>query len=340
MAETADDHGRLTLRGVEVFVAVIEEGSFGGGAKRLGASPSSVSQQIANLETALGAKLIERTARPLTLTAAGYLFQRRALALLDEAARARAELAELELASLPQLRLAIVEDLDSETTPELVARLRAKLPGCLISVHSGPSHENIAALESRAVDVIVAADQDDPPDWIEQHPLLREPYVLFSAKGLLTGTGDPMERLMKAPMIRYSGNQLMGRQIERHLRRLRLAPPRLFEFDSTHALLATVARLDGWALGTPLCWLRAPRCHAAVDVAPLPFRGFSRNLSLLARRGSLGALPRRMAAILRELLARDAVEAGLRAMPWLEGHLAVLDAPAPVDPAPAGLIGP
>jgi len=82
------NHGRLTLRAIEIFVAVIEEGSFSTGARRLGASTSSVSQQVTNLEAALGARLIDRAARPLALTPAGYVFQRRALAILDETARA------------------------------------------------------------------------------------------------------------------------------------------------------------------------------------------------------------------------------------------------------------
>ena len=52
------DHRRLTLRAIEIFVAVIEEGSFSTGARRLGASTSSVSQQVTNLEAALGARLM------------------------------------------------------------------------------------------------------------------------------------------------------------------------------------------------------------------------------------------------------------------------------------------
>ncbi len=54
------DQGRLTLRAIEIFVAVVEEGAFATGARRLGASTSSVSQQITNLEAALGAKLTSR----------------------------------------------------------------------------------------------------------------------------------------------------------------------------------------------------------------------------------------------------------------------------------------
>ena len=46
--------GRITLWGIEVFVATSEEASISAAARRLGASPSAVSQQLTNLEGALG----------------------------------------------------------------------------------------------------------------------------------------------------------------------------------------------------------------------------------------------------------------------------------------------
>lgn len=328
---TQGEQGRMTLRAIEIFVAVVEEGSLATGAKRLGASPSSVSQQISNLEAALRAKLIDRSARPFALTPAGYAFQRRALAILDEAARAQSELAELELTTLPHLRLAIIEDLDADVTPDLVARLAQNLPGCNITAFTGPSHLNMAALESRAADLVVGATVESPPDWVEHHPLLRDPYILVTAKGLIGESADPVDRLMSTPMIRYAGSQLMGQQIETHLRRLRLAPPRRFEFDSNHALMAMVVRAHGWAISTPLGYLRAPRFHGALDLRPLPFKGFARTVSLSARRGVLGTLPSRAAGYLRTMLANSPVAAAEALAPWLTGQFRVLgdDAPTP-----------
>jgi DNA-binding transcriptional LysR family regulator len=327
---TRNEHGRLTLRAIEIFIAVVEEGSFRAGAQRLGASMSSVSQQITNLEAALGAQLIDRSARPLALTPAGYVFQRRALAILDEAVRAKSELAEMGLTTLPQLCLAMLEDFDAEVTPELVVRLSESLPGCNIIAHSAPSHENLAALEGRDVDMVVAADIDSPADWIEQHPLLRDPYILIAAKGLLSGGENVVAQLMAAPMVRFASSQLMGRQIETHLRRLRLAPIRRFEFESNHSVMAATARLNGWAISTAPGYLRAPRFHDKLDARPLPFKSFARTLSLHARRGVLGALPDRAAGLLRQLLAEHCIEPALREMPWLSGSLRVLgdDQPA------------
>ena len=61
----ADPDGRFTLWGIEVFLAAAEEGAISAAARRLGASPSAVSQQLSGLEAALGAVLLNRSTRPM-----------------------------------------------------------------------------------------------------------------------------------------------------------------------------------------------------------------------------------------------------------------------------------
>ncbi|MBV8466304.1 MAG: LysR family transcriptional regulator, partial [Burkholderiales bacterium] len=53
------------------FVRVVESGSFSAAARQLGTTPSAVSRQIARLEDALSARLLERTTRKLRLSEAG-----------------------------------------------------------------------------------------------------------------------------------------------------------------------------------------------------------------------------------------------------------------------------
>ena len=81
----ADNTGRITLWGVEVFIATAEERSITAAARRLGASPSAVSQQLTNLEGAMGVTLLQRNARPILLTPAGEIFRRRAQNIMNEA---------------------------------------------------------------------------------------------------------------------------------------------------------------------------------------------------------------------------------------------------------------
>ena len=161
----SDKVGRLTLWGVEVFLAVAEEGAVSTAAKRLGASPSAVSQQISNLEAALGTELVNRRERPMTLTPAGRVLRRRAQSILLEAARARSEIAGLDLSQLGQLRLGMVEDFEATVTPLLIAKMADTLTDTRFELETGPSHRLVDRLEHRTLDVIVAADLHAGADW-------------------------------------------------------------------------------------------------------------------------------------------------------------------------------
>ncbi len=57
----------FTLRALRYFLSVVETGTIVDAAKRMGASPSAVSQQISGLETIIEANVLDRRARPLTL---------------------------------------------------------------------------------------------------------------------------------------------------------------------------------------------------------------------------------------------------------------------------------
>jgi DNA-binding transcriptional LysR family regulator len=79
---------------MEVFARVVELGGFSPAARALKMTPSAVSKLVGRMEARLGARLIHRSTRKLTLTAEGELFHERALRVLadlDEAESAVAE---------------------------------------------------------------------------------------------------------------------------------------------------------------------------------------------------------------------------------------------------------
>ncbi len=73
------------------FVAVVEAGSFVGGAAAVGLSKQAVSSHVAELERRLGVRLLHRTTRRLSLTEGGQVFFARARELLDEMDRLEAD---------------------------------------------------------------------------------------------------------------------------------------------------------------------------------------------------------------------------------------------------------
>ncbi len=79
------------LRGMETFIAVVECGSFTGAASRLGLSAVMVGKYIAQLESQLATRLLERNTRRQSLTDAGRVY-------FDEAKRV------MEQVSMPKAR--------------------------------------------------------------------------------------------------------------------------------------------------------------------------------------------------------------------------------------------
>lgn len=79
---------------MQIFVGIVEAGSISGAADRLGLAKSAVSRRLAELETRLGASLIQRTTRRLNLTDSGRAYYERCVAILadlDEAESAASQ---------------------------------------------------------------------------------------------------------------------------------------------------------------------------------------------------------------------------------------------------------
>ncbi|WP_298493857.1 LysR family transcriptional regulator [uncultured Maritimibacter sp.] len=317
MAETS---GRITLWGVEVFAAIVEERSISAAARRLGASPSSVSQQLTNLETAMSTVLIDRSARPLTCTPAGELFRRRAVVILNEAEQARAELAAADMTRLSRFRLGMIEDFDADVTPALLTELAEAWPRTQFLLETGASHRLMDQLEARALDLVVTADMGAVGEGLEVHPLFQEPFVA----AVPPGTDGGLESLRKLPLIQYSARHFMGRQIAAHLAREDLRPNHRFELDSYHAILSMVSAGQGWTILTPLGVLRAKRFVGDVDIVPLPLAPFTRRIMLTARRDVLGGLPMDVADRLRARLTALIVDPTRERLPWLADLMRVL----------------
>lgn len=86
--------GEDRARSLEIFAAVVAEGSFSAAGRLLGLTPSAVSRAIDRIEARLGTRLLLRSTRALTLTSEGHAYlcaARRILTDLDDAEQAIAD---------------------------------------------------------------------------------------------------------------------------------------------------------------------------------------------------------------------------------------------------------
>lgn len=93
------------LNGIRLFTEVVRANSFAAAGRRLGLVPSSVSRQINALEEMLGARLLNRSTRKLSLTEAGQLYYDQATRILSELEDAKLVVAQFTGAPRGTLRI-------------------------------------------------------------------------------------------------------------------------------------------------------------------------------------------------------------------------------------------
>ncbi len=202
----------VELRHLAALEAVAQEGSFGGAARRLGYTQSAVSQQIAQLEKVVGAKLVERPGGPraVSLTDAGRLLLRHADAIVARLAAAQADMAALQAGEAGPLRVGILQSVGARLLPQLIGRFKQEFPRVSVQVIEGNTPEELLPLvESGELDLAFAEAPlpEGPFDWVE---LLRDPYVL------LVSADSPLAGRDQAPPLReLSGLALIGWRTDR-----------------------------------------------------------------------------------------------------------------------------
>jgi DNA-binding transcriptional LysR family regulator len=199
-----------------LFAAVIDAGSLSGAARILKLSPAMVSKRLAALEHRLGARLIQRTTRRLSLTDVGQSFHEQVLAILDAIAQAEAMVAGRAGAPSGRLRVSAPTSFGRMHVAPWLKGFLAANPAIMLDIDLT---DHFVDLLAERVDVAIriglppdsglAANRLAPnrrllcasPAYIESHGAPQEPadlerHGLLAAMGQLpwrlTGPGGPL----------------------------------------------------------------------------------------------------------------------------------------------------
>ncbi len=141
------------LRHLRAYLAVCEELNFHRAARRIGIAQPAVSRAVTDLERRLGARLLERSTRAVTLTEAGRGFQDDARALLAEAGRMAHNARLTAGGTRGRLRVAYVEFAAQRLLPAVVLRFQASEPDIALEFRAMSSERQRRALGERDIDV-------------------------------------------------------------------------------------------------------------------------------------------------------------------------------------------
>jgi DNA-binding transcriptional LysR family regulator len=188
----------VELRHLAALVAVVDEGSFGRAAARLGYTQSTVSQQVAALERAVGGAVFDRPGgpRPVRVTPLGMVVLAEGRSLLSQAARLGDAVGRYH-AGGGRIDIGTFQSVSHVILPTLVRRLREEHPDCDVRL----SEEEP---EQPAVDDVDLLFHDGRLDGdVAQIKLLDDPYQLVAATGTFPDGPVPVDRLHGAPLVAW-----------------------------------------------------------------------------------------------------------------------------------------
>jgi len=234
------------LTSLRVFREVVEAGSFAQAAQVLGISAPMASKHVAQLEKSLGARLLHRSSRHLSLTEAGtawYEQSARALDLLDAAESA---IGSRDTTPRGQLKVSAPVWCATPRIARVLADYRAQYPEVLVDMHLANRKVDLAA---DGYDLALRATQEPSPALIAR-PLCQVAFHLVASPAYLQRAGTPEMPADLARMaaivpsyVKLEGLTLRGpggRQVP-----LRLAPA--MRSDDTNLTLHTVRAGLGFA---------------------------------------------------------------------------------------------
>ncbi len=117
------------------FAEVVDRGGFAAAGRALGVPKSKLSRRVAELESRLGVRLLQRTTRKLSLTEAGELFHRHSVAVREEADAASEALAQVQSEPRGTIRVACPVTVAQITLGPLIPLFLEKHPQVRIEMY-------------------------------------------------------------------------------------------------------------------------------------------------------------------------------------------------------------
>ena len=262
---------RLKLRDLRILMTVVECGTMGKAAGRLAVSQPVVSKAIADLEHALGVRLLDRSRRGVEPTPYGRALIKRGVAIFDEM---RQGLDEIEFLSDPtagEVRIGATDPINAAIVAPVIDRLSRQYPR--ITFHAvagvpGPLRQEVAA---RNVDFAISRFARPAGEEYSEEILFHDALVV------VTGPNNPLTRrrkielaeLLSEPWVLDSPNTDFGAMQAGVFRAAGLDPPRLTVEATSIILRNELLATERFLTVVVSFSLLLPRKHPGLKALPV-----------------------------------------------------------------------
>src|SRR5450756_1546330 len=147
---------RLRVRDLYILSTVVQLGGMAKAARQLAMTQPAVSAAIANLEHALGVRLLDRSPRGVEPTIYASALLKRSRVAFDELKQGIRDIEFLADPTVGELWLGCPESISSSILPAIIQRVSQQYPRVVPNVDVGPTDTMIRNLLDRSLDLVVA----------------------------------------------------------------------------------------------------------------------------------------------------------------------------------------
>jgi len=219
---------RLKLRDLEILTALIDTGSMGKAASRLNISQPAVSKAIAELEGALGVRLVDRSRRGITPTPFGLALHKRSVAIFNDLRQGVQDIDFLSDPTQGEIRIGTTEPVAVAIVGPCIDRLSRKYQRMHFHVVAGDTARLYRELMDRNVALVISRMIGPLPDDLAAEVLFYDSFaVVTSAKNPLTRRRKlTLAELMDEPWALLPSDSFFGALVDEAFRAGGHEPPR------------------------------------------------------------------------------------------------------------------
>ncbi|HLQ90500.1 MAG TPA: LysR family transcriptional regulator [Xanthobacteraceae bacterium] len=275
---------RLKLHDLRVLISVVQAGSMSKAAERLGTAQPALSRSIAELEHALGVRLLDRSPRGVEPTDYGRALIKRGIAVFDEL---RLGVKDIEFLSDPttgELRIGAGEAIANGPVLGVIERLSRQYPRISIHLMTGVVEQLCDKLAGRTIEMAIVRLVEPILDrqFVVEN-LFSDPFVVAA------GARNPWTRrrriqlaeLVNEPWVLLPFDTLIGALVAAGFRASGVEPPRATVFTQSRNVRDRLLATGRFLSALPSFSLHLPGGQLSLKALPLALPGTQRPVGII-----------------------------------------------------------
>ena len=275
---------RLKLRDLYILMAVVDARGMGKAADRLGMSQPAVSQAIADLEHAIGARLLDRSRQGVEPTPYGRALIKRGTAVFDELRQGVREIEFLADPTAGELRVGTSEPVAAALVSVVIERLSRKYPRIAFHVLTGHTATLYHELRERAIEfVITRTFEPGAEEHMDTEVLYDDTHVVVAGtkNRWLRRRRIELADLVDEPWILPPLDSFYGSLIEDAFRSTGLGVPRAAVFTFSWLLRESLVGAGRFLTTVPGFMMRSQAKHPWLKALPVELPATRRPISIV-----------------------------------------------------------